>query len=269
MAASTLDLDRRKQQAAVLKESRGFEHRQFAASEMSLRAQGDDVLQLHGYASVVNTPYDMGFYEEVIKGGSFRRTLSEDPDVQLLINHSGLPLARSKSGTMSLTEDVRGLRVEASLNAGDPDVLALAPKLERRDVDAMSFAFVVREDSWSEDYTRREISDLSLHRGDVSIVSQPANPATSATLREREPAIPGDRIASALREWRAATLLPVERRSLSHDAQHVLGSLLGGRSALAELLRLPAPTPPSTRPKRAYSPAARARIDHLLTTRRA
>ena len=37
----------------------------------------------------------MGGYTETIARGAFTKTLSERPDVQLLINHEGLPLART------------------------------------------------------------------------------------------------------------------------------------------------------------------------------
>jgi hypothetical protein len=41
---------------------------------------------------------------------------------------------------------------------------------------------VVRQE-WNEDYTERRLLEVSIHRGDVSVVNYGANPATSATLR--------------------------------------------------------------------------------------
>jgi HK97 family phage prohead protease len=101
----------------------------------------------------------------------------------LNINHAGLPLARTKSGTLKLTQDKVGLRVSAELDRSDPDVQAILPKMRRGDLDEMSFAFRVNSQEWSSDYTDRTITEVNLSRGDVSIVSFGANPTTVAALR--------------------------------------------------------------------------------------
>jgi HK97 family phage prohead protease len=127
-----------------------------------------------------------GEFTERIAPGAFSQTLSQTPDVILNVNHGaggGLPLARTKSGTLSLVQDSVGLRVEARLDRNDPDVQSLLPKMRRGDVDEMSFAFRVTAQSWSDNYAERSIEAVNLHRGDVSIVSFGANPATMAMVR--------------------------------------------------------------------------------------
>jgi HK97 family phage prohead protease len=101
----------------------------------------------------------------------------------LNVNHAGLPLARTKSGTLKLTQDKVGLRVSAELDRSDPDVQAILPKMRRGDLDEMSFAFRVTKQEWSDDYLDRTITEVNLSRGDVSIVSFGANPTTVAALR--------------------------------------------------------------------------------------
>jgi HK97 family phage prohead protease len=151
--------------------------------------QAGSTLTLNGYASVIDAPYDLyggpavGGWSEIVVAGAFDKTLRENPDVQLLVNHTGLPLARTKSGTMRLSADQVGLKVAAELDPTDPDVAALRPKMARGDIDEMSFAFRVLRQEWDEDYTERRLLEISLHRGDVSVVNYGANPATSATLR--------------------------------------------------------------------------------------
>jgi HK97 family phage prohead protease len=54
--------------------------------------------------------------------------------VRLLLNHDGLPLARTTSGTLKLREDKRGLHFEADLDPNDPDVQRIAPKVQRGDL---------------------------------------------------------------------------------------------------------------------------------------
>lgn len=164
------------------------EVRQYGVSDIELREDTTGgTVTFAGYASVFNHDYEVydafGSFTERIAPGAFTRTLAEQPDVMLLINHAGLPLARSKSGTLRLSEDSVGLRVEAELDPNDPDVRAIMPKMRRGDLDEMSFAFRVNAQDWSEDYQERTITEVNLARGDVSIVSFGANPATIAALR--------------------------------------------------------------------------------------
>lgn len=167
------------------------EVREWSMADVELR-DADGTLTLTGYASVFNAPYDMyggptkyGWTEE-IDGSAFDKTLREKPDVQLLINHGGLPLARTKSGTLKLKADNVGLHVEADLEPADPDVLNLAPKMRRGDIDEMSFAFRVVRQEWDDEYTARRIVEVNIDRGDVSVVNFGANPATSASLRSAD-----------------------------------------------------------------------------------
>lgn len=152
-----------------------------------VRSIGTDV-RLLGYASVFNAPYRVndshGSFSERIAPGAFAQTLSTRPDVRLLIDHSGQPLARTKSGTLRLSEDSHGLRVEATLDPSDPDVQRLLPKMRRGDLDQMSFAFRVPAggDAWNDSYTERTIRRTELDGGDVSVVTYPASPSTTVAL---------------------------------------------------------------------------------------
>ncbi|MFI5783505.1 HK97 family phage prohead protease [Nocardia sp. NPDC051570] len=169
-----------------LRDSR--EVRDYSARQVELRSAGD-TLVLRGYASVFDHAYDIfggpaaGGFSEIVAPGAFDRTLKERADVHLLINHDGMPLARTKSGTLRLAADGTGLQVEADLDRRDPDVQRLETKMARGDMDEMSFAFRVKDDVWSQDQTERRITEISLHKGDVSVVNFGANPATTASLR--------------------------------------------------------------------------------------
>jgi HK97 family phage prohead protease len=141
------------------------------------------VSTITGYASVVEEPYEMwdfyGSYAEVVRAGAFTKTLSETPQVQLLLNHAGLAMAYTKAGTLRLSEDTTGLHMEADVTAKRGDVQDMLLALEDGSVDEMSFAFRVTRQMWSPDYDQRDILEVDLHRGDVSIVNFGANPATS------------------------------------------------------------------------------------------
>lgn len=165
------------------------EVRMLPASQFKLtRAEGGDGITLNGYACVFDVEYDMyggppWGWDESVDPGAFDKTLREKPDVQLLINHTGLPLARTKSGTLILRADKVGLDTEAGLEPRSTTVQELSLAMDRGDIDEMSFAFRVVRQEWNEDFTERRLLEVSIHRGDVSVVNYGANPATSATLR--------------------------------------------------------------------------------------
>lgn len=163
--------------------------------DVELRAKpdgsGGEALTFTGYASVTEVGYEMsdwlGAYTEVIRSGAFKKTLSEDADVPFLVNHGGLTLARTKSGTMTLAEDDTGLHVEARLDPASPHVVALRSAMDRGDVDEMSFGFWITRQQWSPDYEQLDVIEVSLNKGDVSVVNYGANPATAgAQLNSRD-----------------------------------------------------------------------------------
>jgi HK97 family phage prohead protease len=149
---------------------------------MELREQSNGTLRFTGYASVTETPYEMqdflGDYTEVVRRGAFSKTLAEGADVPFKLNHDGMTLARTKSGTMRLSEDSTGLHVEADLDPGNGQVRDIRSAMDRGDLDEMSFAFRVTRQEWSPDWTQRDITEVNLNKGDVSIVNYGANPHT-------------------------------------------------------------------------------------------
>lgn len=145
----------------------------------------------------------MGVFRERILPGAFTRVLAASPDVRLLINHdSNLVLARTRSGTLELTEEANALRVWARV-APTSYAKDLRMSMSRSDIDQMSFAFAMdlekgAEDRWYEDEDSGEIrrdvvsvSDLY----DVSPVTYPAYPDTSAVMREVRAAADAGRIS--------------------------------------------------------------------------
>ncbi|MEW2302569.1 HK97 family phage prohead protease [Streptomyces sp. NPDC006655] len=148
-----------------------------------IREVGNGNLRFTGYASVTETPYEMqdwlGDYTEVVRRGAFSKTLAEGADVPFKLNHDGMTLARTKSGTMRLSEDSTGLHVEADLDPNNGQVRDIRSAMERGDLDEMSFAFRVTRQEWSPDYTQRDITEVNMNKGDVSIVNYGANPHTA------------------------------------------------------------------------------------------
>ncbi len=159
-----------------------IERRTYTVRDVEARADGKK-MRLSGYAAVFNDSSLPLPFKESIAPGAFRKTLSETPDVRLLINHEGLPLARTKNGTLKLEEDERGLRFDAQL-ADTQEGRDIYELVRRGDVDQMSFAFRVIRQKWNDDRSTRVLTEVSLADGDVSVVTYPAYPTTTVEARE-------------------------------------------------------------------------------------
>lgn len=152
-------------------------------AEFEIRAVGDK-LTFSGYAAVFNSDSEPLPFIERIAPGAFKRTLQSRNDVKLLWNHdSGEVLASTRSGTMRLFEDSKGLRVEADI-APTTRGKDLSILMQRGDVNKMSFGFTVQSDSWSPDGTVRTLESVRL--AEVSIVTFPAYQASVAQVRSTD-----------------------------------------------------------------------------------
>ena len=189
---------------SIRSQRRNVVERRAVARDFELRSaddgSGGSTLTFTGYASVTESSYEMedwlGPYTEVIRSGAFGKTLAEGADVPFKLNHDGMTLARTKSGTMKLSEDDTGLNVEAEFDPRNSAVRDMQSAMERGDMDEMSFGFRVMRQEWSPDFTQRDILEVNLNKGDVSLVNYGANPATAgAALRSAE-------IAETLAQWR-------------------------------------------------------------------
>jgi HK97 family phage prohead protease len=142
---------------------------------------------LEGYAALFNSRSEnLGGFTETIKPGAFRASLKARNDIKLLWNHdTGAVMGSTRAGTLTLTEDERGLRVSATL----PDTTygRDARELVRRgDVTGFSFGFSMPArggDEWSADGTERVLKSVRLH--EVSLVAFPAYPETNGTATVR------------------------------------------------------------------------------------
>lgn len=152
------------------------------ASEV--RAQGRKLL---GYAATFNNETRIGTMTEEIKPGAFKASLDASGDVLALKDHNpSNVLGRTKSGTLRLSEDSRGLYFELDVpdTQSGRDVLALA---ERGDLGGMSFGFNVPEGGQEWQGSKRTLSKIDL--AEVSVVS--AWPAYQQTTIEARKSAPG------------------------------------------------------------------------------
>ncbi len=184
---------------------------------VEVREDDDGKIRVEGYAAVFDDEANIaGMFRERIAPGAFTAALERGDDVSFLINHEGLPMARTRSGTLKLEQDERGLRVVSDLDVNDPDVKRIIPKMKRGDLDKMSFAFIARQQEWDDrqDPPLRTVMDVELF--DVSIVTEPAFQGTEIGLRSLEQHRKAKNFAAArLRQRRKLDLHDRVRRTAS------------------------------------------------------
>lgn len=164
------------------------ETRRITVNEFEIREDvANEGMRFAGYAAVFDSPSEPLPFIEQIRPGAFATSLSSRNEIKMFVNHDTTRvLASKRAGTLRLSEDSHGLRVEADLPP-TTDGKDLAILMRRGDVDSMSFGFSVPKggDAWSPDGATRELREVRLH--EVSIVTAfPAYAATSAGVRSLE-----------------------------------------------------------------------------------
>jgi uncharacterized protein len=155
-------------------------------AEVEHRA-ADDKRTLVGYAAVFERLADIGgYFQEKIAPGAFTDAIAGD--IRALVDHDmGRVIGRTKSGTLRLKEDGKGLRVEIDV-PDTTDGNDLWVLVERGDISGMSFGFRVTKETWDETgaVPVRTIEKLNLI--EVSAVAWPAYDDTTIGLRSLEAA---------------------------------------------------------------------------------
>lgn len=161
-----------------------IEKRTFQLVETRVQERAEDQpARVVGHAAVFDQITDLGWFKEKVESGAFKRTIKK-ADVRMLFNHDpNVLMGRTKSKTLTLAEDERGLAIENT----PPDTqlirdMVLEP-MRRGDLDQMSFAFRVMKDRWEGtlDDPVRVLEEVELF--DVSVVTYPAYPTTDASVR--------------------------------------------------------------------------------------
>jgi HK97 family phage prohead protease len=195
------------------------ELRQMQVQDLELRQDGGGS-SFSGYAAVFDSDSEPLPFVEQIRPGAFKRTLSARNNIKMFVNHDDtMVLASTRSGSLRLSEDNRGLRVDADM----PDTTYardLSTLMKRGDVDSMSFGFHVPRggDEWSDDGQRRFLNEIALR--EVSVVTGfPAYESTSATIRKAQllaqrTQTDADALADALTALEAGTELNDDQAEL-------------------------------------------------------
>lgn len=169
------------------------------SAALEIRAKGR---RLEGYAATFGAEARIGRMVETIRPGAFTASLAGKRDVLALVDHDfSRVLARTRSGTLRLAEDSKGLAFDLDLpdTTAGRDLLALA---ERGDLGGMSFAFKVGPNGEARSGDRRELRAVDLW--EVSVVQAfPAYDGTSVSARAQGAVLHGGKRQSVAlaRAW--------------------------------------------------------------------
>lgn len=164
----------------------GEKKREIRLAELRALDLENDNQLVQGYALVFDQPtvlYEYGGveYKEVIARGALDE--ADLTDVPFKYNHSDnvMIMARTRNKTLQLTIDDTGLLINADLakTTSGKDMYEL---IRRGDIDKMSFAFRVKEDSYDRETNTRTILKIS-KLYDVAAVDMPAYDQTSISAR--------------------------------------------------------------------------------------
>lgn len=146
---------------------------------MSLMAPSTEY-RAEGYATTYSDPYllfrmdDVDYFEEVAPNAIDEKT--DMSDVIFQFDHEGMVYARMSNGTLSLSNDEHGLKVDVDLSK-TTDARNMYENIASGMVKEMSWAFTVDGQTYDKETHTRKITHIRKIY-DVSAVSIPANPNT-------------------------------------------------------------------------------------------
>lgn len=156
-------------------------------ADIEVRSDEGQPPRFSGYAAVFNESAMIGQgswgFREKVAPGAFRKAIQESDPVMLVNHNNDMPIARQSAGTLRLSEDERGLRVDADL----PNTSYgrdLAENLRNGNIKGMSFRFGVVKDDWAvgdDGVEERTLKEVRLP--EVSAVTFPAYSGAVAELR--------------------------------------------------------------------------------------
>ena len=155
-----------------------IEEREYRA--MPLVTPTENEYRAQGYATTFGDPYllfrmeDVDYFEEVAPNAIDEKT--DMSDVIFQFDHEGMVFARMSNGTLALSQDEHGLKVDVDLSK-TADARNMFENISSGMVKEMSWAFTVDGQKYDKETHTRKITHIRKIY-DVSAVSIPANPNT-------------------------------------------------------------------------------------------
>ena len=146
-----------------------------------------DEMKITAYFVVFNTETEIydGMYEEISDKAFKDIDLS---DIRALADHdTAKVLGRTKSQTLKLSVDEKGLFGEITINKNDTEAVNLYERVKRGDIDQCSFGFSILNETMeqrADGTTKWTITEIELF--EVSVVTFPAYADTSVEARSAQ-----------------------------------------------------------------------------------
>ena len=146
-----------------------------------------DEMKITGYFIVFNSETELydGMYEEISDKAFQNIDLS---DIRALADHdTAKVLGRTKSQTLTLSVDDKGLYGEITINKNDTEAVNLYERVKRGDIDQCSFGFNILNEQMeqrADGTTKWTITEIELF--EVSVVTFPAYSDTSVEARSAQ-----------------------------------------------------------------------------------
>jgi len=210
------------------------EMRRFHTNEIRAGKQTDDgLVPLEGVVIRYGVPYEVndmaGTFTETIHRGAATNVLAGKPDIRMLFNHDGMPLARTgANASLDAWEEDDGLHIRAMVDPRQTIANDLIVALERGTVTQMSVGMQVdrEQDQWSgeDEYglpNVRNIFGLD-NIFDASAVTYPASTTTTLALASRMNDMPPEitvrtqKLWELAREGRKGTISQADSDTLMH-----------------------------------------------------
>ena len=146
-----------------------------------------DEMKIEGYFVVFNSETELydGMFEEISDKAFKDIDLS---DVRALADHdTAKVLGRTKSNTLKLSVDDKGLYGEITINKNDTEAVNLYERVKRQDIDQCSFGFNILNETMeqrADGTTKWTITEIELF--EVSVVTFPAYADTAVEARSAQ-----------------------------------------------------------------------------------
>ena len=146
-----------------------------------------DEMKIEGYFVVFNTETEIwdGLFEEISDKAFENIDLT---DIRALADHdTAKVLGRTKSQTLKLSVDEKGLFGEITINKNDTEAVNLYERVKRGDIDQCSFGFSILNETMeqrADGTTKWTITEIELF--EVSVVTFPAYADTSVEARSAQ-----------------------------------------------------------------------------------
>jgi HK97 family phage prohead protease len=178
--------------------------------------------KLTGYASVFGQQARIADFTEVVQRGAFAKSIASGNDLLLLVDHDPTRvLARTRAGSLRLSEDTRGLHFETDDLPGTQAANDILELIRTNNHGGASFAFRTVQERW--DGKRRNLTEVDLQ--EVSVVA--AWPAYEGTVvSTRAPGCPRAS-PSPYAGWTACNGHPLPPGPLARSGRAAIRELLG------------------------------------------